>query len=69
MTRSTSAGRGAESSDSERKSFQVGLSSSLGPKTTGALIYRHQRSDGNGYSADDSDRKENSVTATLGMTF
>ena len=69
VTRSTSDGRGAENSDTERSSFQIGLSSSLGPKTSGALIYRHQRSDGNGYKADDSDRKENSVTATLGMSF
>jgi uncharacterized protein (PEP-CTERM system associated) len=69
VTRSTSDGRGAESSDTERSAFQVGLSSSLGPKTTGALIYRHQRTDGNGYKADESERKENSVSATLGMSF
>ncbi len=69
LTRSTSDGRGEESSDTKRNAFQVGLSSSLGPKTTGALIYRHQRSDGNGYNSDDSNRKENSVTATLGMSF
>ena len=69
VMRSTSDGRGAESSDTERSAFQVGLSSSLGPKTTGALIYRHQRTDGNGYKADESERKENSVSATLGMSF
>lgn len=69
VMRSTSDGRGEENSDTETNSFQIGLSSSLGPKTTGALFYRHQRSDGNGYNTDDSDRKENSVTATLGMRF
>ena len=67
--RSTSDGRGVENSDTERSAFQIGLSSSLGPKTSGALIYRHQRTDANGYRADDSDRKENSVSATLGMSF
>ena len=69
VMRSTSDGRGVENSDTERSAFQIGLSSSLGPKTSGALIYRHQRTDANGYRADDSDRKENSVSATLGMSF
>ena len=69
VTRSTSTGRGEDSADTKRTSFQIGLSSSLGPKTTGALIYRHQRSDGKGGTFGDSDRRENSVTASLGMSF
>jgi len=69
VTRSNSEGRGEESADTQRTSFQIGLSSSLGPNTSGALTYRHQRSDGDNNRLGDSNRKENAVTATLGMSF
>lgn len=69
VSRANSEGRGEESADTQRTSFQIGLSSSLGPNTRGALTYRHQRSDGDNNSLGDSNRKENAVTATVGMNF
>ncbi|MFC5772208.1 TIGR03016 family PEP-CTERM system-associated outer membrane protein [Thauera sinica] len=69
VSRSNSEGSGAAAADSQRTSFVIGLSSSLGPKTSGSLQYRHQRSDGDSFGSGTNDFTENAVTASVGMRF
>lgn len=69
ITRSKSKGSGATAADTQRTSFNIGISSSLGPMTTGSLQYRHQRSDGDSFGSGSNDFSENAVTATVGMRF
>lgn len=72
LSRSDTKGSGAtaaDANDTKRTTFSVGLSSTLGPKTTGSLQYRHQRSDGDSFGSGTNDFSENAVTATVGMRF
>ena len=69
LSRTKSEGSGTAGADTQRTMFSTGLSSSLGPNTTGALQYRHQRSDGDSTGLGSNDFTENSVTATVGVRF
>lgn len=63
LTRSRVRGGGPLAAETRRTLFSLGLSTRLGPKTTGALSYRYQKAAG-------SDRfVENAITATLFMRF
>ncbi len=63
-TRSISEGTGTTSRETRRMLYSLGLASTLGPRTTGSLTYRHQRADG-----DATDFTENSITAAVSMSF
>lgn len=69
LTRTNSSGTGLNAADTRRTAFVVGLSSSLGPHTTGLLQYRHQRSDGDSFGGGNNNFSENAVTASVGMRF
>lgn len=70
LTRTNSSGSGLNAADTQRTAFVVGLSSSLGPHTTGLLQYRHQRSDGDSFGGSNNNEfTENAVTASVGMRF
>ncbi|MBT0960615.1 TIGR03016 family PEP-CTERM system-associated outer membrane protein [Denitromonas iodatirespirans] len=56
-------GSGVTSQDNKRTTLNLGVSRRLGPKSTGGLTYRHQKSTGS------SDFTENALTATLGVRF
>lgn len=66
LTRSQSKGQGATAIEARRTLFTLGLSTTLGPRTVGALQYRHQRFDD---SRDGGDFTENALIATLGISF
>lgn len=66
LTRSRSEGQGPTATDTQRTLFSVGISSQLGPDTSGSLRYRHQRADG---GSSGRDFTENAVTASVGMRF
>ncbi|TVT76025.1 MAG: TIGR03016 family PEP-CTERM system-associated outer membrane protein [Denitromonas halophila] len=53
----------ATTQDNKRTTLNLGVSRKLGPKSTGGLIYRHQKSDGG------TSFTENALTATLGVRF
>lgn len=61
--RSRSSGSGATNDTANRSSATLGVAREIGARTSGALIYRHTRSEGS------EDYTENAVTATLGMRF
>ena len=69
ITRTNSEGSGASAADTQRTSFAIGVSTSLGPMTNGSLQYRHQRSDGDSFGSGSNDFTENAVVATVGMRF
>ncbi|MCB1960105.1 MAG: TIGR03016 family PEP-CTERM system-associated outer membrane protein [Rhodocyclaceae bacterium] len=63
LSRNKATGEGVASEETRRTGLSVGLSRSLGPKSSGSLSYRHQRADGT------TDYTENTLTATLGVRF
>lgn len=70
LTRTNSSGTGLNTADTRRTMLAVGLSSSLGPNTTGLLQYRHQRSSGDSFGgSNNNDFTENAVTASVAMRF
>lgn len=66
LSRSYNEGRGQTAIDTRRTLFTLGLSTTLGPRTVGALQYRHQRFDD---SRDGGDFTENALLVTLGISF
>lgn len=56
-------GSGLTAQENRRTTLNLGISRELGPKATGGLSYRHQKSTGS------SDFTENALTATLGVRF
>lgn len=63
VARSNVQGSGAGAQDSKRTTLSLGVAHKLGPKSTGGLTYRHQKSDGS------TSYTENTLTATLGVRF
>lgn len=63
VARNNVQGSGPVAQDSKRTSLSLGVAHQLGPKSTGGLIYRHQKSDGS------TSYTENTLTATLGVRF
>ena len=66
LIRSRSEGRGGSAIETRRTMFTLGISSTLGLRTIGALQFRHQRFDG---SRDLADFTENALLATLSFSF
>lgn len=63
VVRSYSEGSGTSDAETRRTTLSLGVSSRFGRRTTGSLIYRHQRADGA------SDFTENILSASLGIQF
>lgn len=63
FVRSRSSGSGPSRAHTNRSLLSVGISTRLGPDTTGGLTYRFQQADGA------SDFTENVLTANVGMQF
>ena len=63
ITRSNTEGRGISNRDVDRLIFNIGVTRQLSPDTTVGLNYRHNKTTGT------NDYTENSIRATLGMSF
>lgn len=63
VARNNVQGSGPGAQDIKRTTLSLGVAHKLGPKSTGGLTYRHQKSDGS------TSYTENTLTATLGVRF
>lgn len=63
ITRSKTEGQGSSNRDVDRLLFNIGITRQLSPDTTAGLNYRHSKTTGT------NDYTENSIRATLGMSF